>query len=313
MNACSFLPAATRMIYDMGLQKYLRGVTFECPPRALAEKPVVVRCMIDSNLSDSVEIDKIFSSVKASGGSLYYIDEKVFKDIHPDIIFTQDTCTVCQIDSKCTEAAISKLNKKPTVISLSPDNLEDVYGSARTIARILGQEQCADAYLASLKERTNVISELLKKKNISDRPVMLIEWMDPLYNCGHWIPEQISLAGGFDYLGNRNGYSEVIAWEIILNYNPEVLLIAPCGFDADRTMREMHHLTERPGWNSLQSVCSDQVYLIDFDLFTQPSASTLTDGIELLAAIIHPDHFSVPPHLATKFKRFIETVVYASL
>jgi iron complex transport system substrate-binding protein len=313
MNACSFLPAATRMIYDMGLQEFLLGVTFECQAQALTEKPVVVRCMIDSNHSDSAEIDKMFSSVKANGESLYYIDEKVLKDINPEIIFTQDTCNVCQIDSKCTAAAISKLNKKPTVISLSPDNLEDVYGSARTIARALRQEKRAELYLDSLKKRTNTISDLLIRKNISDRPVMMIEWIDPVYNCGHWIPEQISLAGGFDHLGNRGGHSEAILWEKVLNYNPEVLLIAPCGFDAERTIREMHLLTERPGWNSLRSVRSDQVYLIDFDLFTQPSAGTLTDGIELLAALIHPDHFSVPPHLATKFKCFIGTAVHVSL
>ena len=310
MNACSFLPAATRMIYDMGLERYLHGVTFECPAQALAEKPVVVRCIIDSIHTDSAEIDKIFSSVKASGEPLYYIDEKAFKKINPDIIFTQDTCTVCQIDSKCTEAAISKLNKKPTVISLSPDNLEDVYGSARTIANALGQEKRAELYLGSLKKRTNTISELLRKKNISNRPVMLIEWMDPIYNSGHWIPEQILLAGGIDCLGNRDGYSEVIAWERILEYNPEVLFIAPCGFEVERTNKEMHLLTEKPGWNNLRSVCSNQVYLIDSNLFTQPSASTLTNGIELLAAFIHPEHFSIPLNLTDKWKRFLGITVH---
>ncbi len=313
MKVCSFLPAATRMIYDMGLDKYLHGVTFECPEQALAEKPVVVRCTIDSKQSDSAEIDKIFSSVKTSGETLYYIDEKVFIDIGPDIIFTQDTCTVCQIDSRRTEAAISKLNKKPTIISLSPQNLDDVYDSARTIARAMGQEKNVEFYLDSLKKRTNIISDLLKRNNISSKPVALLEWMDPIYNCGHWIPEQISLAGGFDHLGNRGGYSEVLSWEKIITYDPEVLFIAPCGFEAERTMTEMHHITEKPGWNNLRSVCSDQVYLIDFDLFTQPSASTLTDGVELLAALIHPEHFYLPTRLASKFKRFTGIAVDAHL
>jgi iron complex transport system substrate-binding protein len=313
MKACSFLPAATRMIYDMGLGDFLHGVTFECPAQALAEKSVVVRCSIEGHNAGSAEIDKIFSASSESGEPLYYIDEKVFTEIGPDIIFTQDTCSVCQIDSKSTGVAVALLSKKPYIISLSPQNLEDVYGSARTIARALGQVERAGIYVNSLKMRTNIISELLMREKIPVRPVMLMEWMDPVYNCGHWIPEQIAIAGGRDKMGNPGGYSSVIHWEEILAYDPEVLFIAPCGFDTERSMKEMHILKEKPGWNNLTAVRNDEVYLIDFDLFTQPSAGTLTDGIELLAALIHPDHFPIPPYLTAKFKRFIGTAFHATV
>src|SRR5216683_3984548 len=129
MKACSFLPAATKMIYDMGLQDLLYGVTFECPPEA-SGKPVIVRCMLEGKHYSSIEIDKIFSASKAQGKSLYYVDEAILQAISPDIIFTQDVCEVCQIDTTCTNAAIASLEKQPRVIPLTPNNLQDVFASA---------------------------------------------------------------------------------------------------------------------------------------------------------------------------------------
>jgi iron complex transport system substrate-binding protein len=300
-SVCSFLPAATRMIYDMNLQDHLLGVTFECPEGALKEKRVVVRCLVEGMDSSSSEIDRIFSASKANGEFLYYIDEKVFKDINPDILFTQDTCEVCQIDSKCTEAAVSRLNKHAEIISLSPVNLEGVYETAFTIAKALGRVEQASLYISSLKKRTGDISDLLIKKGIQAKSVMLMEWMDPVYHCGHWIPEQIALAGGIDKLGAAGRHSSTVPWENILNYDPEILLIAPCGFEVERTRKELQVLEKQRGWRGLTAVRNERVYLIDFDLFTQPSAGTLVDGIELMAALIHPEYFPVPAQLHLKF------------
>ncbi|MCI0619246.1 ABC transporter substrate-binding protein, partial [bacterium] len=122
MKACSFLPAATQMIYDMGLQRYLHGVTFECPPIALQEKRKIVRCMLEEKKYSSSEIDRIFSASKTQGKSLYYVDEPLLHEVSPDIIFTQDVCEVCQIDTACTSAAVAKLEKTPDLISISPNN-----------------------------------------------------------------------------------------------------------------------------------------------------------------------------------------------
>src|SRR5882724_8131337 len=133
MKACSFLPAATKMIYDMGLQDLLHGVTFECPPEA-AGKPVLVRCMLEGKHYSSEEIDKIFSASKAQGKSLYYVEEELLQDIAPDIIFTQDVCDVCQIDTVCTAAAIARLEKQPALIPLTPSSLQDVFQTAVLIA-----------------------------------------------------------------------------------------------------------------------------------------------------------------------------------
>lgn len=301
MVALSFLPAATRMIYDMGLQNQLQAVTFECFPQALAEKPKIVRCMLEGNYYSSEEIDKIFSASKAQGKSLYYVDEFLLKELQPDIIFTQDVCEVCQIDTACTSTAVAKLEKQPVLIPLTPQNLSDVYQTAVTIATALGKEEAAYTYLSSLQEKTNKILDSLRLHKMPLKPVMLMEWIAPIYNCGHWIPYQIAQAGGIDMLGNPSGDSIVTSWDRIVKYNPEILIIAPCGFEVKRASAELHLLSEKKEWNQLQAVQNKQVYILDFDLFTQPSASTLTDGITLLAALFHPTLFSVPDHLKHKY------------
>ena len=311
MKACSFLPAATKMIYDMGLQHLLYGVTFECSPQALAEKPKLVRCVMEGKVYTSAEINKVFSASKAQGKSLYYVEEELLQQIQPDIIFTQDTCEVCQIDTKCTAAAVSKLKKQPQIIPLTPNNLNDVYSTAITIATALGHEEAAYIYLASLQKRGAHILDTLRLHQMPLKRVMLMEWIEPIYNCGHWIPFQIAQAGGIDMLGNPSGDSIVTSWEKILKYDPEILVIAPCGFHIERAKEEMYLLTQKSNWNNIEAVKSQQVYLCDFDLFTQPSASTLTDGIELLAALFNPQLFNIPVHLLHKYFHYADkTIAY---
>jgi len=307
MKACSFLPAVTKMIYDMNFQDHLYGVTFECPAEALKEKPKLVRCVLENKQFSSAEIDKIFSASKAQGKSLYYVDEGLLEDIQPDIIFTQDVCEVCQIDTQCTAAAVSKLKKQPQLVSISPHSLDDVYDSALTIATAMGKEEKAYDYWGSLKKRTDIILDRLRSYGMPLKRVLLLEWIEPVYNCGHWIPFQIAQAGGIDMLSNPASDSLRTPWEKITRYDPEILVIAPCGFDTKRAEQEMYLLTQRPGWNTIKAVRTKQVYLADYDLFTQPSASTLTEGIELLAALFHPELFNVPGKLRNKYVPFYKT------
>ncbi|HEY9005014.1 MAG TPA: ABC transporter substrate-binding protein [Ohtaekwangia sp.] len=300
MTACSFLPAATRMIYDMNLQHLLHGVTFECPHEALNEKPKVVRCVLEGKHYSSQEIDRIFSASKAQGKSLYYVDDDLLQSIQPDVIFTQDVCEVCQIDTACTSAAVAKLPRQPNLVALTPASLQDVFTTAVTIATALGHEEHAYLYLASLQQRIDFIIDELRRAKALPRRVMLMEWIEPIYNCGHWIPHQVAYAGGIDMLSNPNGDSIVTPWSKVVKYDPEVLIIAPCGFDVKRSQEELHLLTAKPEWNTLQAVKNNRVFIVDFDLFTQPSASTLVDGIEVLAALFHPQVFTLPLRLENK-------------
>jgi iron complex transport system substrate-binding protein len=289
------------MIYDMGLQDLLYGVTFECPPEA-AGKPVLVRCVLEGKNYSSGEIDRIFSASKAQGKSLYYVDEEQLRSILPDVIFTQDVCDVCQIDTVCTSAAIARLEKQPTLIPLTPNTLQDVFQTAVTIATALGREEAAYHYLSGLQKRIDALIDELRRHKAPPRRVMVMEWIEPVYNCGHWIPYQIAYAGGIDMLSNPGGDSIVTPWEKIARYDPEVLVIAPCGFQTSRAAEELHLLRNRPEWSNLQAVKNEAVFLADYDLFTQPSPGTLTDGIELLAALFHPAIFTVPDRLRSKYR-----------
>jgi iron complex transport system substrate-binding protein len=307
MVACSFLPAATQMIYDMNLQHLLHGITFECPHQALAEKSKVVRCVLEGKHYSSIEIDKIFSASKAQGKSLYYVDEVLLQTIRPDVIFTQDVCEVCQIDTACTAAAVANLEKQPDLVALTPNNLQDVFQTAITIASAMGHEEAAYPYLAALQKRIDTIIDTLRLHKAPPKRVMVMEWIEPVYNCGHWIPFQIAYAGGIDMLSNPAGDSIVTPWEKIARYNPEVLVIAPCGFTIQRTAEELHLLTNRPEWQQLAAVQQQAVYMADYDLFTQPSAGTLTDGIEILAAMFNPALFNVPARLQHKCSSLFQT------
>jgi iron complex transport system substrate-binding protein len=293
------------MIYDMGLQHLLQGVTFECPAEA-AQQPKIVRCVLEGKHYSSTQIDKIFSASKAQGKSLYYVDESLLHSIAPDIIFTQDVCEVCQIDTACTAAAIAHLPKQPQVIALTPNNLEDVFNTAVTIATALGQVEAAYKHLAQLQQRLDAITDILRRLRAPVKRVFLLEWIAPMYNCGHWIPFQVAAAGGTDMLGNPGGDSIVTSWDKVIKYNPEVLVIAPCGFTIHRTMEEMHLLTRLPGWEQLTAVQNKRVFVACYDMFTQPSPSTLTDGIELLAALFHPSLFTIPAHLQQHYLPFYQ-------
>ncbi|MDB5013336.1 MAG: transporter substrate-binding protein [Daejeonella sp.] len=296
----SFLPAATHMIYEMGLQEHLYGVTFECPEQA-AELPKVVHCVLEGHDYSSVEIDRIFSASKAQGKSLYYVDEPLLESILPDVIFTQDVCEVCQIDTACTESAVSKLSKMPQLIPLSPNTLTDVFDCAVTIAKAMGKEEVAYTYLAKLQSGLDEITDTLRKHRLPLKSVMVLEWLDPIYNCGHWIPYQIAYAGGVDMLSNPGGDSIVTLWDKVVKYNPEVLVIAPCGFTKERTLEELSILSSKPEWQQLKAVQNSAVYVADFDMFTQPSIGTLVNGIKCLAAMFHPDIFEAPEQLQNKY------------
>ena len=296
LKVLSLLPGATRMIQEMGLEEYLVGVTFECP----SDKPKVVRSYLEGNTKSSEELDHFVSETKRRGKSLYYVDEELLQELAPDVVFTQEVCDVCQIDTSIVQRAIYKLDKQPLVVPLVPRNLDDVYGNALTIAKTLGEEENAIRLLDSIKKRTDNILHTLREGNAPLKRVMVMEWLNPIYNCGHWIPYQIAQAGGVDMLSNPSGYSVVTSWEKVKRYNPEVLVVAPCGFSIERTKKEMTKLTRLRGFEHLLAAKNNAVYLADADLFTCPSTQ-LMDGIELLAAFFHPNLFPMQKKFDGKY------------
>lgn len=295
MRVCSFLPAATEMIYRMELEEFLCGVTFECR----SDKPKIVRSILENNNYSSNELGCIISQVKAQGKSLYYIDEALLECLQPDLIFTQDNFLIDQVNAGYMQRCIHTGSPQPKIISLRPRNLADVFDNIVTIGRTMEKEGSAYRLLAGLKERTESITNKLKSRKLPVKRVLFAEWIDPLYNCGYWIPGMIAQAGGLDALSNNAGYAGMISWENVKEYDPEVIVISPSGFKPQRSIQEMSKLIKQKGWDDLSAVKNNSVFITDGSLFTRPGPG-LIDGIELLAALFHPKLFSIPPALSKK-------------
>lgn len=300
LKVCSFLPGATDMIVQLGLEADLHGVTFECP----SDKPKIVRSYLEDQAYTSEEIDRVVKEYMSEGKSLYYIDMELLQGIAPDLIFTQHVCDVCQIGTSYVEQAIYQLHKQPKIVPLVPKTLSDVYGNALTIAKEMGREEAGLELISRIKERTDRIRKRLAEHKAPIRRVTLVEWIEPIYHCGHWIPDQIEQAGGWDSLGNPGGHSAVVPWERVAEADPEVLVIAPCGVQLHHAEEELQSLKRNSGWTELTAVKNGRVFLADPDLFTRPSTS-LMEGVELLAALFHPELFEVPEHSRHRFVRII--------
>ncbi len=282
------------MIYELGLEEHLFGVTFECP----SDKPKIVRSHLEGKVLSSAEIDRTVSDYAARDDTLYYLDMPLLEAAAPDVIFTQHVCNVCQIGTAYVERAIHKLPHVPKLVPLVPRRLTDVFENARTIAQELGEPARGEELLAKANARVDHIVDTLRAARAMPTRAMVLEWLDPLYNCGHWIPDQIALAGGSDALSCPGGYSVPIDWARVRAYDPEVLIVAPCGFRVPRALEEIARLTEREGFAELRCAQAGRVFVADADLFTQPSVSGLVDGIELLAHAFHPQLFALDARIA---------------
>lgn len=277
----------------MGLQDHLVGVTFECPAPG---KEVVVRSHMEDLSGSSKEIDEEVNAAGRAGDGLYFVEEEKLRRLAPDLIFTQDVCDVCQIGNTMAEQAVAPLARKPELVPLSPVTLKDVLGQPRVIARALGNEEAGEALSEELRERLSNVEERSLREGETPVEVALLEWPDPIYACGHWIPDQIRSAGGVDKLGTPGGHSRKVSWEELYETDPEVIVIAPCGFDVERGIKEAQVLFQKPGWDELKAVRNGRVHVCDAELFTQPG-TTLIDGVELLAGLFHPERFDIPRHL----------------
>jgi iron complex transport system substrate-binding protein len=296
MRACSFLPAATELVKALGLESSLVGATFEC--EVAATVPRVVRSVLEGRDLASGEIDDAVRAAAASGETMYRIDEALLREASPDVIFTQHLCNVCQIGTATAEAAIAAWETRPRIVPLVPHRLTDVWACVRTVARELGNEPAADRLLASLAIRLAAIDSAVGMgAGVLRREILFVEWLDPLFRAGHWIPDQVEAAGGVDRLAVPGGRSGILAWDEVLAYDPETIVAAPCGLTLEQAAAEARTaLGGLAGWDQLRAVRSGRVYVADANLFTMPSVG-LADGVELLAALFHPERVPLPERL----------------
>jgi iron complex transport system substrate-binding protein len=291
MRICSLLPSATEIAFALGLGDEVVGVTHECDyPAEAKEKLAVVKSVIDHHRNSSAEIDRMIPELLGARRSLYTIDLSGFKEANPDFIITQELCEVCAVDYNEVIRAAQLLPQKPKIVSLSPVHLSDVLRDIGLVGEAAGKKREAEALIAHLTQRIERVRERASKSDLRPR-VACLEWLDPIYVAGHWVPEMVELAGGENGLAEKGGPSVKISWDRILQFAPEVIVLMPCGFDVPRTLKETHLLHELKGWGELPAVKRGRLYAVNGHAYFNRSGPRLVDGIEILAQIIHPEIF----------------------
>jgi iron complex transport system substrate-binding protein len=303
MTICSFLPSATEILFALGVGEQVAAVTFECdyPPAAVG-KPVAVHAAMQSGLTPR-QIDDAVRQAAASGGSLYFVDWPLLEALAPGLIVAQDLCRVCAISTPSLARDLSQLATPPRVLSLSPHSLADVLADIETVGEAVDRHDAALALTDALRVRIeHVKTRAEARTTATTRPrVLCLEWLDPLYQGGHWVPEMVALAGGDAVLATAGAKSVRIDWEQVLAADPEIIILMPCGFHLDETIAQFRALTLPPAWQQLSAVRRSQVYAVaGGDYFSRPGPR-LVDGLEILDAILHGNHFDgLPPHSVAK-------------
>lgn len=287
----SFLPSATELLYEFGVQDYLYGVTHECKyPHDAMSKPQVINSVINSDELTSKEIDTMTCQLLNDGKDIFVLHEDNLKHANPDLIISQETCEVCAAYTNQVNKAVRILQKKPTLFSMDPHNMDEIINSVIELGEILEKEEKAKEITYSLKKRIENIKKIIIKKSPK---VLAIEWIEPFFTAGHWVPEMIQIAGGINMISKTGEHSRRLDIDEIVKSNPEIIIMMPCGFDTQRTVSEyMKILKNNKLWNSLNAVKNNQVFAVDANsFFSKPSIRTI-EGIEILAKIIQPKEFT---------------------
>jgi iron complex transport system substrate-binding protein len=281
----SLIASATEIVDALGEFDHLVGRSHECDfPERVRQLPVCTRPRIAVNGS-SLEIDQLVKESARTSVSIYEVFDDVIERLEPTHILTQIQCEVCAVSLRDVEAAIARgMKGSPTVVSLQPDSLEDVWGDFRRVANALGISERGEAVIAGLQARMPRHSS-----GTSAPRVICIEWIEPLMAAGNWTPELIELAGGVNLFGESGKHSPWMTWEQILAADPDVLIVAPCGFDLKRTEQEMYWLTERADWHTLRAVRTNRVYLADGNQYFNRPGPRVVETFEMLVEMLHPE------------------------
>ena len=286
----SFLPSATELLYEFGVEEKLFGVTHECKyPDDAKLKPKVISSVINSDELTSNEINTITCTLLRDGKNIFELNEKNLLDAEPDLIISQETCEVCAAYTTEVKTALDILPKKPKLYSIDPHNLSQIIESVTRLGKILQKEKKALDIVNSLQTRIHNIQNF---ENKIMPKVLAIEWIEPFFTAGHWIPEMIELAGGINLISKTGEHSRRMDMTEVENSDPDIIILMPCGFDTIRTTSEYDAiLKNNPAWNSLNAVKNNHVFAVDANsFFSKPSIRTI-EGLEILAKIIQPDKF----------------------
>jgi iron complex transport system substrate-binding protein len=287
----SLLPAATEIAAAVGLMDEVVGVSHECDfPNEANTRPRVTRCPVHNAGLASQEVDQWVRRALREQGTIYAINEPLLRELGPDVILTQKLCDVCAVGYGTVARLAETLPGPPRVVNLEPTSLSDIFEDIRHVAQICGVLERAERVIANLSARVETVRE--RAAQIADRPrCFLMEWVDPPFCSGHWGPELVEIAGGYDPLGRKHQPSAQIDWQEVLNAGPDIIVLALCGYDVDLARRDYDLLKKFPGFDSLPAARSDEIYLVNASAYFARPGPRIVDSIEILAGILHPKEF----------------------
>lgn len=298
MRIVSLLPSATEIVYALNLGESLVGVTHECDyPADARAKAIVTRSLLDHTQASSAEIDQAVRQQLQDGLSLYSLDQDLLGRLAPDVILTQALCQVCAVAYGQVERAVRDVSAEygrlaPKVLSLEPNSLDDILATIATVGTATGTSAQATGLIGELRARIERVRAVAAGATRRPR-VACIEWLDPIFGPGHWLPELVEIAGGQPGLGVTHTDSRRVAWGDVIAFAPEVIIVTPCGFDLQRTIDEaLAVLPSRTGWHALPAVRQGRVYAVDGNAYFSRPGPRVVNSLEMIAELIHPELFA---------------------
>jgi iron complex transport system substrate-binding protein len=297
MRIVSLLPSATEILYALGVGDQVVGVTHECdfPPDA-ARKPALIRPRVDPSAAPA-EIDRQVSELVARGESIYAVDADLLASLAPDLIVTQDLCHVCAASPEDLATALTRFSSPPRVLTLTPHSLDDVWQDIVRVGDATNTSLRAEAFADELKAKVQAARQgPAPTTQAVVRPrVACLEWLDPFYVAGHWVPEMVAIAGGEDVLGRAGHPSFKVSADDVAQSNADVILVMLCGYDAKRNAAEFKAAQIPPGWENLPAIRNRRVFALDANSYFSRPGPRLADGVQLLARLFDPQPHE--PHL----------------
>ena len=294
MRIVSLLPSTTEIICALGLEDSLAGITHECDyPASVIDKPRLTASRISQETMSSKEIDHAVRSQLDGHGSIYDLDEARLRELNPDLILTQELCDVCAVSYKTVERAARMFEAGVRVVSLEPNTIADIFENIRTVGELTERKIEAAKLVDDLSARLDRVRELTARSDYRPRTLML-EWLEPAFAPGHWVPEQVAIAGGDQGFGRAGRPSTTTTAEEIRAYAPEVIVLIPCGYYKEDILRQLPSANLPAGWEDLPAVRSGKVWATDATSYFSRPGPRVVDGVEILARILHPEIFGGP-------------------
>ena len=293
----SLLPAATEIAAALGLMDQVVGVSHECDfPKEANERPRVTHCPVHNQRLTSREVDEWVRRALREKGTIYVIDEPLLRELRPDVILTQKLCDVCAVGYGTVARLAQTLPGPPQVVNLEPSGLSDIFDDIRRVAEVCDVRDRADNVITQLLNRVEAVRR--RANTIVRRPrCFLMEWIDPPFCSGHWGPELVEIAGGYDSLGRKHQPSAQIEWQEVRDACPEIFVLALCGYDIDRARRDYEVLRRFPDFDSLPAARGGEIYLVNASAYFARPGPRIVDSLEVLAGILHLEQF---PNFATR-------------